>query len=64
MNQTLTKAVDSMTPYGATFRKTPDLRNVCEWGEHVWIQIENGDKLGGHVHEGWWIGIDEQSKGV
>ena len=35
-----------------------------EWGEKVWVRIEGGDKLGGHVHEGKWMGIDEQSKGV
>ena len=45
-------AVDGMTPYEATFEKKPDLRNVREWGEHVWIQAENGDKLGGRVCEG------------
>ena len=64
MNWMSTKAVDGMTPYEAAFRKKPDLRNVCEWGECVWIWTENGDKLGGHVREGQWIGIDEQSKGV
>ena len=53
-----------MTPYEAAFGKKPDLRNVREWGERVWIQTEDGDKLGGHVREGQWIGVDEQSKGV
>ena len=52
MNRTSTKAVDGMTPYEAAFRKKPDLRNVCEWGECVWIWTENGDKLGGRVCEG------------
>ena len=37
MNRTSTKAVDGMTPYEATFGKKPDLRNVHEWGERVWI---------------------------
>ena len=64
MNWTSTKAVDGMTPYEAAFRKKPDLRNVHEWGERVWIRTENGDKLRGCVREGRWIGIDEQSKGV
>ena len=52
MNQTSTKAVDGMTPYEAAFGKKPDLRNVCEWGERVWIRTENGDKLRGCVREG------------
>lgn len=35
-----------------------------EWGEKVWVQIEGGDKLGGHVHEGKWLDLDEKSKGM
>ena len=30
----------------------------------MWVWIEGGDKLGGRVHEGRWMGIDEQSKGA
>jgi hypothetical protein len=25
----------------------------------VWVRIEASDKLGGHVKEGHWLGIDE-----
>lgn len=63
MNRTSTKAVDGMTPYEAAFGKKPDLRHVREWGEKVWVRIEGGDKLGGRVKEGRWLGIDECSKG-
>jgi len=35
MNRTLAKAVDRSTPFEATFRKKPDFRNICEWGETV-----------------------------
>jgi Reverse transcriptase (RNA-dependent DNA polymerase) len=35
-----------------------------EWGEKVWVRIEGGNKLGGHVHEGRWLGLDERSKGI
>ena len=52
MNRTSTKAVDGKTPYEAAFKKKPDLRDVHEWGETVWVRIEGGDKLGGHVREG------------
>jgi hypothetical protein len=58
MNRTLTKAIDGMTPYEALGKK-PDLRHVQEWGEKVWVRIEGGDKLGGHIKEGHWLGIDE-----
>jgi hypothetical protein len=53
-----------MTPYEAAFGKKPDLRGVREWGEKVWVRIEGGNKLGGRVREGRWLGIDDESKGA
>ena len=47
MNRTSTKAVDGKTPYEAAFAKKPNLRDVREWEEKVWVRIEGGDKLGG-----------------
>jgi len=64
MNRIMTKAVDGMTPYEAVFGRKPDLQNVREWGEKVWVRTEGGNKLGGCIHEGRWIGIDERSKGA
>ena len=64
MNRTSTKAVEGMTPFEAAFEKKPDLSNVREWGERVWVRVEGGNKLGKRVREGRWMGIDEQSKGV
>jgi hypothetical protein len=63
MNRASTKAVAGKTPYEAAFGKKPDLSQVREWGEKVWVRIEGGDKLGGHVREGRWLGIDERSNG-
>jgi len=31
------------------------------WGLRVWVHVEGGTKLGGHVVEGRWVGIDENS---
>ena len=64
MNRTSTRAVEGMTPYEATFGKKPDLSEVREWGERVWVRVEGGDKLGGRVREGRWMGLDGKSKGV
>jgi hypothetical protein len=64
MNRTSTKAVSGVTPYEAAFGKKPDLREIREWGDKVWVRVEGGDKLGGRVREGRWMGIDEKSKGV
>ena len=63
MNCTLTRAVDGKTPYEAAFGKKPDLHHVRKWGEKVWVRTETGDKLGGCITEGRWLGIDERSKG-
>ncbi|KAL0953533.1 hypothetical protein HGRIS_004754 [Hohenbuehelia grisea] len=37
MNRTPTIAVQGMTPYEATWKKKPDLRNIREWGEKVYV---------------------------
>ena len=64
LNRTTTKAVEGMTPFEAAFRKKPNLKGLREWGEKVWVRIEGGNKLGGRVREGRWLGVDEKSKGV
>ena len=53
-----------MTPYKAAFGKKPNLREVREWGEKVWVRVEGGNKLGGHIQEGRWLGLDDNSNGV
>ena len=30
----------------------------------MWVRIEGGDKLGGHVKEGRWMGVSKESKGI
>jgi len=64
LNRTTTKAMEGMTPYEAVFGKKPNLKGLREWGEKVYVRIEGGNKLGGRVREGCWLGVDEQSKGV
>ena len=64
MNRTSTKAIMGWTPYEAAFRKKPDLREVQDTGERVWVHVEEGNKLGGRVCEGRWMGLNKHSKGV
>ena len=64
LNRTPTKAVKGKTPFEAAFGMKPDMSGVREWGDKVWVRVEAGNKLGGRVREGHWMGIDEQSKGV
>jgi hypothetical protein len=59
----INKTVDGKTPYEAAFGKKPDLWQVWEWGDKVWVCVKGGNKLGGWVKEGHWLGVDEQSKG-
>lgn len=62
-NRTPTKALpDDTTPYEAVTGKKPDLRHLRVWGSKVWVRVEAGDKLGNHVKEGRWIGIDASSE--
>ena len=64
MNRTKTKAVSDKTPYKATFRKKPNLSDVWEWGEKLWVRVKKGNKLGGRVKEGKWMGVSDESKGM
>ena len=64
LNRMMKKAVEGMMPFEAAFGKKPDLKNIHEWGEKVYVRIEGGTKLGGRVHEGQWLGIDNKSKGA
>lgn len=63
LNHTLTKSLDGKTPLEAATGKKPDLRELREWGIKVWVRLEKGDKLGGRVKEGRWVGVSEKHKG-
>jgi hypothetical protein len=64
MNCTSMKAVKGKTPYEAALGVKPDLSGVREWGEKCWVRVEKGNKLGGRVREGRWVGVDDESKGA
>ena len=65
LNWTMTKAVEGMMPYKAVFGKKPNLGDLHEWGEKVYMRLENkGLKLAKRVHEGCWLGVDKESKGI
>ena len=61
MNCTMTKAVEGKTPYEAAFGVKADLSSVHKWGDKCWICVEKGNKLSGCVHEGHWVGVDDES---
>ncbi|KAJ3741612.1 hypothetical protein DFH05DRAFT_1578878, partial [Lentinula detonsa] len=52
-----------MTPLQAATGKKPDLRGLREWGDKVWVRLVGGDKFGGRVKEGRWIGVSDATDG-
>jgi len=40
------------------------MSGIREWGKKCWIRVEKGNKLGGRVCEGRWVGVDDESKGA
>ncbi|KAJ3737603.1 hypothetical protein DFJ43DRAFT_987438 [Lentinula guzmanii] len=52
-----------MTPLQAATGKKPDLRGLREWGDKVWVRLDGGDKFGGRVKEGQWIGVSDATEG-
>ena len=45
------------------YGKKPNLSQLKEWGEKVWIHILGGTKLDGQSKRGKWIGVDKVSNG-
>jgi hypothetical protein len=45
------------------YHKKPSLKNVHEWGSHIWVHTLDGTKLDGRSKIGRWIGFEEISNG-
>ena len=56
-NWTSTKSLLGRTPYEALTKEKPDLSELREWGERVWVHDPNNPKLKGRTREGRWIEI-------
>jgi hypothetical protein len=61
-NKTPTKALDGATPLEVATGKKLDLWNIHPWGSKVWVHVESGTKLEGHVEEGHWVSVDNSSE--
>ena len=44
-NRTSTKALGNVTPYECLYKEKPNLANVLEWGQQVWVYNSTGSKL-------------------
>ena len=60
-NRTPTKALQGATPLEVATGKLPDFSRLRPWGSKVWVRTEGGDKLGGRVAIGCWVGVDDDS---
>ena len=61
-NRTWTRALDNMMPYEVLTGMKPDISNLRVWGQKVWVHDNKGSKLDGRAKEGYWVGIDDESK--
>jgi len=44
-NHTSTKALRNVTPYEQLYGQKPNLANVPEWGQTIWVHNPTGSKL-------------------
>ena len=45
------------------YNEKPNMRELQEWGNQVWIHTPGGTKLDRCLKTGRWIGYDETSNG-
>ena len=60
-NRTSTKALGNVTPYEQLYGQKPNLGNVPEWGQHVWVHNSVGSKLDVRATQARWVGFDADS---
>jgi hypothetical protein len=60
-NRTSTKALGNVTPYERLYGEKPNLANVPEWGQNVWVYNPQGSKLDARALQARWVGFDRDS---
>jgi hypothetical protein len=60
-NRTSTWALGNTTPLERLYGDKPNLGNVPEWGQRVWVHTDSGSKLDARAIEGHWVGYDKDS---
>ena len=63
MNRISIHSVKGITPLEAVFGTKSDLSNIHKQGKKYQIRTKHSNKLGGRVQTGYWIGLDDKSKG-
>ena len=60
-NRTSTRTLGNITPLERLYGQKPNLGNVPEWGQRVWVHTDSGSKLDARAIEGHWVGYDKDS---
>jgi hypothetical protein len=60
-NRASTQALGNMTPYERLYGQKPNLANVPEWGQTVWVYKPVGFKLNARASQARWIRFDADS---
>ena len=60
-NRTSTKALGNVTPYQRLYGEKPNLANVPEWGQQVWVHNPSGTKLDARALQARWVGYNADS---
>ena len=60
-NRTSTKALGNVTPFEKLYGQKPNLANVPEWGQQVWVYNAAGSKLDARALQARWVGYDADS---
>ena len=62
-NCTLLCALNGKTPFEILFKKKPNLKNLPEWGTHIFVLCKGHNKLDGKADKGCWVSYSSDSQG-
>src|SRR6267142_6433603 len=60
-NHTSTKGLGTVTPYEKLYKEKPNLGNVPEWGQSVWVHNPSRSKLDAQAKQARWVGYNTDS---
>jgi hypothetical protein len=60
-NRASTRALGNITPYECLYGQKPNLANIPEWGQTIWVYKPAGFKLNDRASQARWIGFNANS---
>jgi len=55
--------LNGKTPFEMLYKQKPNLKNLPEWGTHIFILCEGCSKLDEKAEEGHWVGYSADTQG-